>query len=519
MPTILQDMRHALRQLSRAPGFTLTALLTLALGIGATTAIFTLVYDVMLRPLPFPQPDRLVVIQERVAELREIYPELPVTANHFFYWQRNSRSFESMTAIEQQSEPLGIGGHPLQVKVLRATPGFFPVLGVTPLLGRAFTEQEAQPGQDSVVVLMYDLWRTEFQSDRGILGKTITLNGYPYTVIGVMPQSFHPPVVEDLANATDRAQPVGALLPKAFTQDQLAEAMGDFNYFSIARLRPGVTAAQANQELDSLQHAITVSLPPNERATLSALITPFQQMLVGNNRTPLLILLAAVAGLLLVGCVNIANLLLSRAVSRRQQMAIAAALGATRGQMMRMAMRETAVLAAMGGGLGLLLAATLVPFMQRYLPPALDFRGPLHLDWAGAGCAVLLSFAATLLAGAAPAWIVSQARPQEALRSDSRLASESRSTKRLRRVLVGVEVAVSVTLVLLTGLLTTSLMRLMSTERGFEADRVLTAAVNLPYQSYSDRTARTAFYQRSLERLRQLPGVEAAGLVSVPPLG
>jgi predicted permease len=187
--------------------------------------------------------------------------------------------------------------------------------------------------------------------------------------------------------------------------------------------------------------------------------------------------------------------------------------------MLRMAMRETALLATMGGGLGILLAATLVPFMQRYFPPALNFRGPLHLDWAGAACALLLSAAATLLAGAAPAWIVSQARPQEALRSESRLASESRSTKRLRRVLVAVEVAVSVTLVLLTGLLTASLMRLMRTDRGFEADRVLSVGVALPSQSYSSLQARTAFYTTAIERLRQLPGVESAGMVGVPPLG
>jgi predicted permease len=519
MRTLLQDLRHALRQLTRSPGFTLTVLLTLALGIGATTAIFTLVYDAMLRPLPFPQPDRLVVVQEWVAEFRDIYPELPVTANHFVNWERNSRSFQSMTAIEQNSMPLGIGGHPLQVKVLRATSGIFSVLGVAPLLGRSFTAQEAEPGRDRVLVLMNDLWRTQFQSDPAILGKTVTLNGYPYTVLGVMPPSFHLPVVQDLANNTDRATPIEALLPMAFTQGQLAEAMGDFNYFGLARLRPGVTVAQANAELDALQHTISASLPPDEKGTLSALLTPFQQALVGSNQTPLLILLAAVAGLLLIGCVNIANLLLSRAVSRRQQMAVAAALGASRGQMLRMALRETALLAALGGALGILLADTLVPFMQSYLPPALNFRGPLDLDWAGAACALLLSAAATLLAGAAPAWIVSRTPPQEALRSESRLASESRSSKRLRRVLVGVEVAVSVTLVLLTGLLTASLVRLMRTERGFEADRVLTATVDLPYQSYSALQARTAFYQEALERLRRLPGVESAGLVSVPPLG
>lgn len=515
----IRDLSYALRQLRRAPGFAVTVVLTLALGIGATTAIFTLVYDVMLRPLPFPHPDRLVVLQERVAEFRDIYPELPVTANHFVDWERNSRSFQSMTAIEQDSMPLGTGGHPIQVKVVRATPGIFSVFQVAPQLGRPFTAQESQAGSDRVVVLMNDLWRTQFQSDTGILGKTITLNGFPYTVIGVMPPSFHLPVMRDLAKSTDRAEPVEALLPKVFAKDELADPMRDFNYFALGRLKPGVTVAQANDEIDALQHRISASLPADEKGTLSAVLSPFQQTLVGSNRTPLLVLLAAVAGLLLVGCVNTANLLLSRAFSRRQQMAVAAALGASPGQMVSMAMRETALIAALGGTLGLLLAATLVPFMQRYLPSALDFRGSLHLDWVGAACALLLSATATLLAGAVPAWIASRIPPQEALRSESRQATESRSSKRLRRVLVAAEVAVSVTLVLLTGLLTASMIRLMRTGRGFEADHVLTAQVNLPSKSYTDLQARAAFYQAALERVRQLPGVESAGIVSVPPLG
>ena len=414
--------------------------------------------------------------------------------------------------------PLGIGGHPLQVKVVRATPGIFDVLDVAPQIGRPFAAQEAEPGRDRVVVLMNDLWRTQFQSDPGVLGKSITLDGFPYTVIGVMPSSFHLPVIQDFANNTDRAKPVEALMPKAFTQDQLAEAMGDFNYFGLARLRPGVTVAQANAELDALQHTISASLPLDEKATLSAVLTPFQQSLVGGDRTQLLILLAAVAGLLLVGCVNIANLLLSRAVSRRQQMAVASALGARRSQMLRMAMREPALLAALGAALGILLAAILVPSMQHYLPPALNFRGPLHLDWAGAACAVLLAVAATLFAGAVPAWIGSRTQPHDVLHSESRLASESRSSKHLRRVLVAVEVAVSVTLVLLTGLLTSSMVRLMHTDRVFDADRVLTADVNLPSNAYQGLQARAAFYKSALERLRQLPGVESAGMVSVPPL-
>ena len=519
METLLKDLRYALRQLSRAPGFTLTAVLTLALGIGTTTAIFTLVYDVLLRPLPYPHPEQLVVMEEQVAEFRDIYPRLPMNANNFITWERNIHGVQSMAVMSHESAPLGMGGHPLQVEAASATPGIFSVLDTAPQLGRAFTAQEAQPGHEHVVVLMNDLWRTQFQSDRGVLGRTITLNGFPYTVIGVMPRSFHLPFVDTIAGPnTDQAKPVEALVPMAFTKDQLEEAMGDFNYFGLGRLKPGVSVAQANAEIDALQHTISAGLSAEEKGTLSAVLTPFQEALVGNNRKPLLILLGAVAGLLLVGCVNITNLLLSRAVGRRQQMAVAAALGAGRAEMLRMAMRETAVLAVLGGALGILLAAALVPAMQHYLPPALDFRGSLHLDWAGAGCALALAVAATLLAGASPAWIGSRTQPQEVLRGESRLASESRSSKRLRRVLVAAEVAVSVALVLTTGLLTASLVRLLNTDPGFEAERTIAAEVSLPRKSYDDLQPRAAFYQRVLERLRRLPGVENAGLVSQLPL-
>jgi predicted permease len=519
MDTLLQDFRYALRQLRKVPGFTLTAVLTLALGIGATTAIFTLVYDVLLRPLPYANPQQLVVIEEVVAEFRDMYPKLPVNANHFFNWQTNSRTIQSMAVMDQSSMPLGMGGHPLQVNVVRATPGIFSVLSAGPQLGRAFTRQEAQLGHQHVVLLMNDLWRTQFGSDPNVVGKTVTLNGFPVTVIGVMPPSFHLPVAQYMQDPNvERAKPVQALVPMAFSKDQLEEAMGDFNYFGLARLKPGVSAAQATAEINALQHTISASLPADEKGTLSAVFTPFQQALVGNNRTPLLILLAAVAGLLLVGCVNITNLILSRAAGRKQQLAVAAALGASRAEMLRMAMRETALLAVMGGALGILLAAFLVPLMQRYLPPALDFRGPLHLDWAGAACALLLAVMATLLAGAAPAWLSSRTQPQEILHSESRLASESRGSKRLRRILVAIEVAVSVALVLMTGLLTASLIQLMRTDRGFEADRVLTAEIDLPSKSYPDQKVRTAFYKSMLDRLRELPGTEHVGLTSKLPL-
>ena len=293
--------------------------------------------------------------------------------------------------------------------------------------------------------------------------------------------------------------------------------MGDFDYFGLARLKPRVAVAQANAEINALQHTISAGLSAEEKGTLSAVLTPFQDVLVGNSRTPLVILLVAVAALLLVGCINITNLLLARAVGRRQQMAIAAALGAPRREMLRMAMRETAVLAAVGGVLGLLLAAFLVPMMQHYLPAQLDFRGALHMDWAGAMFAFALVVSAALLAGAVPAWISSSTQPHEVLHSESRLASESRGSKRLRRVLVAVEVAVSVALVLMTGLVTVSLVHLMRIDRGFEADHTITAIINLP-SSPIRATRRASRSTGMLNRLHQLPGIESAGVVSQLPL-
>ena len=415
--------------------------------------------------------------------------------------------------------PLGANGRPLQVDVLKATPGIFSVLEIQPRLGRAFTTAEAQPGHDHVVVLLHSLWRNQFNSDPNILGKTVTLNGYPYTVIGVMPASFHmPPAQLAIFAGQDHMQPIGAIVPMAFSKEQLAEAVGDLNYYGLARLRPGVSVAQANAELNAEQHAISASLPADEKVSLSAVLTLWQQALVGKNQTPLILLLAAVAGLLLVGCVNIANLLLARAVGQKQQLAVAAALGASRAEMLRMSMRETIVLALSGGGLGMMLAATLVPALQNYLPPALNFRGPLHLDWVGAGCALLLAFLATLLAGAAPAWFASHTAPQEVLHSESRLASESRGSKRMRRMLVGVEVAVSVALVLMTGLLTTSLVHLMRVDKGFSPQRTITAMVDLPNQSYTNTQQRAQFYKQVLSQLRGLPGVQHAALTSVLPL-
>jgi predicted permease len=519
MNKVLDDVGYAVRKLSKSPGFAFTVLLTLAVGIGATTAIFTLVYDVLLKPLPYSHAEQLVVMEEQVAEFRDIYPTLPINANHFTFWSQNAHSVQSMVVMQESSMPLGGGTRPLRIGVLSTTPGIFRVLDSSPLLGRAFSQQEAQPGHEHVVILMDKLWHQQYGSDPAILGKTVLLNGFTYTVIGVMGPSFHLPVLETFASADSApSQPAEALVPLAFTAEQLQEKMGDFNYFGLARLQPGASASQASAEMNALQASIMRGLAADEKATLSAVINPLQQALVGSNRTPLLLLLCAVAGLLLVGCVNITNLLLGRAAGQRQPLAVAAALGASRAEILHMAMRETLVLAALGGALGLILASVIIPAMQRYLPPALDFRGQLHLDWTGAAFALSLALFATLLAGAAPAWRAAQTGPHEILQSEARLGSESSGSKRLRRILVGSEVAVSMALILMTGLLTTSLFRLLHVDRGFEASHIVTATLNLPQKSYSDKKARAAFFKEATGRLTQLPGVESAAAVSVLPL-
>lgn len=517
MGSISQDVRYGFRRLRRSPGFAATAILTLVLGIGATTAIFTLVYDVLIKPLPYPHPERLVAMEEQVAEFRDIYPTVPMNANNFEMWQKNSHSFEAMTVMQDAAMPMGTGDHPVEVQVLSATSGLFSVLGTSPVVGRAFTEAEANAG-DRVAVLMNSTWRDQFQSNSRILGKTISLNGFPYTVIGVMPESFRLPVTATLAHGAGSTKPAAVIVPRTFSANELNEKVGDFDYIGVGLLKPGISLAQANDEINALQNTITASLVGEEKATLSAMLLPLQQKLVGTNRKPLLILLGAVAGLLMVGCVNITNLLLARATSRKQQLAVASALGARKSELLRLATCETVILAVAGGAMGILLAGAIVPLMQRYLPPALNFRGPLQLDWMGAGCAMTLAVLASLLAGAAPAWLGSHAEPAEVLHAEARLASESRSSKRFRRMLVAGEVAVSVALVLMTGLLTLSLMHMMHLDRGFETEHTMTAEIALPRGSYQQTAQRQALYERVTENLRQLPGVEQAGFINLLPL-
>ena len=241
MQPVFDDLRYALRQLRKSPGFTITAVLTLALGIGATTAIFTLVYDVMLRPLPYSHAEQLIVMEEQVAEFRDLYPTLPMNANHFFFWQQHSQSFQSMAMMEEDSWPLGLAARPIQLGVLKATPGIFSVLDSAPVLGRAFSQQEAQQGHERVVVLMHNFWRTQFQSDPAILGKTVTLNGFPYTVIGVMAAVIPPAPDKNFGRSECRSSATRrSVSPDGLFAGQFAASDGRFRL-----LRAGSSEARS----------------------------------------------------------------------------------------------------------------------------------------------------------------------------------------------------------------------------------------------------------------------------------
>lgn len=517
MMAFFRDLRYALRQLRKSPGFTITAILTLTLGIGAATTIFTLADNTLLRPLRYPHSDRMVAIEEQTAKWHDLYPTLPVNANHLSFWQQHDRSFSAIAAMQPESQPLESGGSPVRIGVLQATASFFSVFQVEPQLGRAFLTQEERQGQEHEIVLLHGLWQSQFHADPKIIGKTIHLAGWPYIVVGVMPASFHLPA--SMARGfMAGANRIEAITPLSFSANLLQEVMSDFDYLSIGRLKPGVSVAQATEETNALEHTIAAQLPANEASTLSAVITPYRQYLAGSDRRSLAILLAAVAGILLIGCINITNLLLARFTSRRKELALRTALGASRLRVTGTATMEALLLAAGGGVLGIAAAVVAVPMLQRYVPAELNFSGPMHVDATGAVCTVLLVVVAAVLAGLPAAWMASGTDPQEALHSESRSASESRQGKRLRKTLVGAEVALAVALLVLTGLLTASMVHLLRVPRGFDATKVIAANILLPDKVYRDKQTRINFYRKLVAKLETMPGAKSAGIISVLPL-
>ncbi|HWS87821.1 MAG TPA: ABC transporter permease [Pyrinomonadaceae bacterium] len=501
MRILLQDMRYAVRRLLKSPGFAAVAVGALALGIGANTAIFSVVNSVLLRPLPYPAPEQLVQLWE--ARPRQNMPRVEIAPHEFLAWAEQSQSFQRIAATDVAQYNLTGRGEPERVTGALLSAGYLPLLGVTPVQGRAFLEEEDRPGANDVVVLSNELWQTRFNSDPSIAGQTLNLDGVACTIVGVLPRDFRLPQNAALArpiafNAEDRARPGSHFL----------------NVFG--RLKEGVTVAQAEAEMATVAARVEQSLG-GTNVGHQVVVVPLHEQIVGGSRTALLVLLGAVALVLLIACANVANLLLARAAARRREVAVRAALGASRWRIVRQLLAESLLLSAAGGALGLLLAVWGVELLVRLDPTGVERAGEVTLDWRVLAFTLGLSLLTGLLFGLAPALQASKADFVEALKEGGR-TGQGLARSRLRSGLVVGEVALTLVLLVGAGLLLKSFSRLLAVDPGLDPRNVLTMDVALPPAKYDEPQRVTAFYERLLQEAAALPGVEAAGAVSVLPL-
>jgi putative ABC transport system permease protein len=509
-----QSLHATFRGLLRDRTYTTLALLSLAFGIAANTLIFSLVDGVLLRPLRYRDPDRLVAIDEVVLEIAKTYPTLPVSARHYFEWQDRLSSFSQIGIIDGRRAILTGDGDPEQVEAARVSASLLPLLGAKVRLGRTFLDEEDQPGRNPVVVLTESLWRRRYGGEAGILGRTITVDGTPRTVIGVLAAGFHLPSGEPgrILALPDRAQ---IYTPIALDRHSL-EWGGPFNYGVVARLKPGRTIAQAASELNILEAEISTHI--TDGMHVAATITPLRDQVTGASRTPLLILLAAVGAVLLIVCVNLANLALARGAARGRDVAIRRALGATRWQLLEAALTESVCLGLAGGALGAAAAWAGLRVFVSQAPVDLPRLDEVTLDARVLGFAVGLSMLTGLLFGILPAWRATRIPPQASMGGQSRTMTEGRGGRVTRSLLVGAETALSAALLVVAGLLIASFVRLLGVDAGFQPGHVATAEVTLPRKAYSTQPAREAFYRQVIARVGAIPGVSGVGLTSKLPL-
>jgi len=492
----MHNLRYALRTLAKSPGFALTAILTLAVGIGASTAIFTTVDAVLLHPLPYPNSAQLVLVTKNMPKF-ELFKS-DASALDFIDYRDLSRSFSQMAAIETNSVNLTGEAEPVRVAGLRVSTSLFPMLGVQPITGRVFRPEEEQLGRDRVALLGEGLWRSRFGADPHIVGKQIEIDTQKFTVVGVLA-----PVLQFMEQAQ-------LYVPLAFTPAQLdPNARGHQNTDVVARLKPGVTLDQARAEMKVVAARMTRKLPDWYPADWNIELDPLVDSVAGELRTPLLVLLGAVGMVLLIGCVNVANLLLARATARQKEIGLRIALGAGRARIVRQLLTESLLLAAISGAAGLAIGAWVLELFMRFGSPELVRWQTVRIN----GLAVLFAVATALLTslvfGLAPALSASELRP----------AGRSRSGNRLRSLLVVSEVALSVMLLAGAGLLVRSYAHLWHTNPGFVPEHLLTARISLPPLQYRDPARIAAFYSELLRGVEALPGVVSASAIDGLPFG
>ena len=509
MNDILQDIRYGIRLCLRTPGFTMIAVLALALGIGANTAIFTIVNAVLLEPLPFRDPARLVVMWETNAR-RPGRVNVLGPAN-FLRWRERSTAFERTAPFYDYHVNLTGSGAPEEIVGMDVTPDFFPTLGVTPALGRAFTEDEGAEGHDAVAVLSHGLWLRRFAGDPAVVGRTIQINARSVTVVGVMP----PEIGLFLRNSTLAGKPAEFWMPFAFTE---AHRTPRGRYMSaIARLRQGVELSEAQAQMDTIAAGLAREFPQFDTGW-GAKLVPLHRELSGDLRPALLVLTGAVGFVLLIACANVANLLLARGATRQREIAIRTALGAGRRRVIRQLLTESVVLCVAGGGLGLLLAQWGLDLLLAITPVSLAELGPVHLSYPVLGFTAGVSLATAVICGFAPAFEGSRGNVQEALKDGARQIGASVRHRRIRQALVVGEIALAVVLLVGAGLMIRSFGTLRGVNPGFDAHNVLTARVTVPTRRYPDEARRIDFFSTLVARLSAIPGVESAGAVSYLPL-
>ncbi len=532
MTTLLQDLHYALRQLRKAPGFTVTALLTLAVGIGGVTAVFSVVNSVLLQPYAFHDPGRLVVWRETDQEMSSVGPLLPDSYKHYLSLKQHAGTVADAAILQNTLFSVAQGAdHPQIEHGLRISPNFFSVLDVRPALGRSFLPGEAQRGRNEEVILTWSAWQRFLHGDPAAVGKTLSIGGMPETVVGVLPESFRFPAVSEMAGgpksgSTERYQIFEPLVP---SESELTSDDSDFNFLVIARLKPGASVGQAQSELDGLEKAAAKA--NHVTVHLGVVVEPLAEEITGNVSKALWLLLAAVLAVLLIACVNLANLQLARAVSRDREIAIRTALGAGQRRLVQSALAESLLL-AIGGGLGgIVLAPGLVRLFLLIAPQSLPRLNEVHVSGPVLLLALAVSALTTVVFGLLPALHAVRIDPQQALQANTVRVSSTRQATLTRRLLVAVEVAASVVLLVVTGLIAQSFSHVLTQNRAFNAAHVVLAEADLYARRYSDggtlpdnfgadpgSVARDAFIERALERLRGLPGVQAAGITSVMPL-
>jgi predicted permease len=512
---LFSDFRYALRTLGRNPGFAAIVILILAIGIGANTAMFSIVDGVLLRPLSFHDPGRLVAVQEVVPRLASIAPTIPVNAMHFEEWRKSWHSAEELAMLSSYSINLTSGGEPERVIMGRVSSNLFSTLGVQPLLGRSFRAEEDRPGSDHVALLNDSLWRRRFHGDRGVLGRKILLDGVPYEVIGILPAAPQIPKMSQI-----QAMAYGVESPEIWKpfalRDEEKERLDDFNYGCIARLKPGATLSQASAELDSIQANIARDLP--DHIEIRAAIAPLQEQITGRSRQGLLLLMLAVGTVLLIVCVNVANLLLARATGRSREFAVRAAIGASSARLLRQMLTESFLVAILGGALGVAIAAGALQLILANAPADLPRLNEVRLDGRVLGIAFALTLLSAAIFGLIPAWRSSRIDPQSGLRAGGRSATESRLSGRLRALLVAIETGLCTVCLVAAGLLLNSFVRLLHVDKGFDAGRVITVNLNLPASRYPDTAHSAEFIRKVIDATRALPGVSAIGVSNLLPL-